>query len=86
MTQDPFAGMTVYRRDPKTGKLVADNWGEPEMPEVDTSYGSSTAMPAAPATAVPATPAVAVPVDGVWTDKTTGSIAAAPVANTPATP
>jgi hypothetical protein len=78
MAADPFAGMTVYRRDPKTGKLVSDNWGEPEMPQVDTSFGSSNAMPSAPTTTVPATPATAVPVDGVWTDKTTGSITAAP--------
>jgi hypothetical protein len=78
--------MTVYKRDPKTGKLVIDSMDETVMPQPATSFGSSTAAPWSSTTTAPAAPATAVPVDGVWTDKTTGSITAAPVVNLPATP
>uniref|UniRef100_A0A383W2Z1 Uncharacterized protein n=1 Tax=Tetradesmus obliquus TaxID=3088 RepID=A0A383W2Z1_TETOB len=89
---DPFAGTTIYRRDPKTGRLIADNWGE-EVPTLDMTGSSSSssskapATPAAPAAAAPAAPSTAVPADFVWTDKQSGEITAPPAAaGTTATP
>ncbi|KAF6255569.1 hypothetical protein COO60DRAFT_1534387 [Scenedesmus sp. NREL 46B-D3] len=77
---DPFAGMTVYRRDPKTGRLVADTWDEP-VPALDTSFGSLTG----PGATGPAAPVTAVPSEVVWTDPS-GAITAPPVVDAPAMP